>query len=362
MQQQTHIAIQLLKQLIAETSFSKTEESAAAVIRTFLTTNNIPFETRLHNTWSKNKFFDKAKPTILLNSHIDTVKPNPNWTLNPFEPIEKEGKIFGLGSNDAGGAMVALTAAFLHFYGKENLAFNLILLASAEEEISGINGIESLSNITDDCHFAIIGEPTEMCAAISERGLMVLDGKVMGKSGHAAREEGINAIYLAQKDIAFFEQYEFVKTNPFLGKIKMSLTQINSGSHHNVVPSLCEYVVDVRMIPEYNFQEIIALIQPQINGTITPRSMRLKPSILPENHYFHEILNHLNIRSFGSSTLSDQALLNIPSVKIGPGKSERSHTADEYIFVNEIEEGIKIYIEILNELNHFFQKRDKYEN
>jgi acetylornithine deacetylase len=357
MEKETDIAIKLLKQLIAETSFSKTEENAAAVFRNFLKENAIPFQTQLNNTWASNKFYDKSKPTILLNSHIDTVKPNPNWTLNPFEPKEIDGKIYGLGSNDAGGALVALSATFLYFYALDNLSFNLILLASAEEEISGKNGIESLSSLTDECEFAIIGEPTEMAAAVSERGLMVLDGKIIGKAGHAAREEGINAIYLAQKDIQFFETFEFEKTNPFLGKMKMSLTQINSGTHHNVVPSLCEYVVDIRMIPEYNFQETIDLIQPQINGTITARSMRLKPSILPSDHYFNSILSQVNIKSFGSSTLSDQALLNIASVKIGPGKSERSHTADEFIYKNEIGEGIAIYTKLLHQLNQYFEQK-----
>lgn len=355
----SQLAIDLLKQLIVQISLSKEEEKTALVFRQFLQNQDIQFESQNNNTWAKNKYFDPKKPTILLNSHIDTVKPNPNWSLNPYEAIEKEGKIFGLGSNDAGGAMVALTATFLHFYQKKELDFNLILLASAEEEISGRNGIESLSHLTDECYFAIIGEPTEMQAAVSERGLMVLDGIVKGKAGHAAREEGINAIYLAKKDIDFFENYSFKKTNPQLGKVKMSLTQIKAGTQHNVVPSQCEYVVDVRMIPEYTFQEIINEIQPHLKGEISARSMRLKPSILPLNHFIHGILKNVSIPTFGSSTLSDQALLNIPSIKMGPGKSERSHTADEYIYIDEIEKGINIYIEFLAKINAYLKEKSK---
>ncbi|MBX7227252.1 MAG: M20/M25/M40 family metallo-hydrolase [Chitinophagales bacterium] len=352
------IIIDLLQKIIGTPSHSKEETEVATLIRNFLQERGIPYEMRLNNTWCYNKYFQPELPTILLNSHIDTVRPNANWKTNPYEARIEEGKLFGLGSNDAGGALVCLLGAFLHFYEDDGLPFNLLFAATAEEEISGRNGIESMQDITQKCSFALVGEPTELHMAIAEKGLMVVDGVVTGKSGHAAREEGDNAIYLALKDVAFFKDYQFPKQSATLGKLKMSLTIIQAGTQHNVVPGSCQYTVDIRMIPEYGFQEVLDIIQPQINGILTPRSMRLKPSFLPPQHILHTVAQELNIPTFGSSTLSDQALLNIPSVKIGPGKSERSHTAEEFIYLSELHDGLETYIQIISTLKRHIIKQN----
>lgn len=350
--------IKLLQKMIEIPSLSREEMEVAGAIRNFLLKRNIPYETRLNNTWCYNKNFHPERPTILLNSHIDTVRPNTNWKTNPYDARIENGKLFGLGSNDAGGALVCLLGAFLHFYEADELPFNLLFAATAEEEISGKNGIELIQDITQKCAFALVGEPTELNMAIAEKGLMVVDGVVTGKSGHAARDEGDNAIYLALKDIAFFKNYQFPKQSETLGNLKMSLTVIQAGTQHNVVPGSCQYTVDIRMIPEYNFQEVLDVIQPQINGILTPRSMRLKPSFLPQQHILHIIAQELNIPTFGSSTLSDQALLNIPSVKIGPGKSERSHTAEEFIYLSELHDGLETYKKIISSLKNHIGKQN----
>lgn len=340
--------LELLQTLIGTQSFSREEENAAELIRGFLQAKNIPFETRGFNTWTYNIHFDDSKPTILLNSHIDTVKPSPKWTKVPFTPTIEDGKLFGLGSNDAGGALVALLGTFLHFYKQENLGFNLLFAATAEEEISGQNGIASISDITEKCAAAIIGEPTEMQMAISERGLLVLDATVHGQAGHAARDTGINAIYLAMEDIAWFKNNTLDRVCPVLGPTKTTVTIIEAGKQHNVVPDICKYVVDVRTTSAYSYDELLEIIRQNVHAEIQPRSTRLQPSIISEDHPLVKAAKSLGIQTFGSATLSDQALLKIPSVKIGPGKSERSHTADEYIFVDELERGLEVYISLLS--------------
>lgn len=342
--------IQLLQDLISIPSFSTEEDAAAALIRRFLSDKSISYKFHHNNTWAYNYYFDVNKPTILLNSHIDTVKPTSSYTRNPFSPDIEEGKLFGLGSNDAGGALVTLMGTFLFYYDMENLPFNVCFAASAEEEISGNKGIESIADICSQCAFAIIGEPTGMQMAIAEKGLLVVDAYVKGMPGHAARDEGINAIYKAVEDILWLKNYDFEQISPLLGKVKASVTIINAGKQHNVVPESCNYTIDIRTIPEYTLEEIIEIIDNHTNATLMPRSLRLKPSSISLHHPLVVAGHLIGLKSFGSATLSDQALLQIPSIKLGPGLSERSHTANEYIYIAEIQEALHIYIDLIQNL------------
>lgn len=340
-------AVLLLTQLIEIPSYSKEESSTAEVIEEFFTARDIEVHKSGYNIWAFANPFDKNKPTIWLNSHHDTVKPNAGYTKDPFLAITQDGKLFGLGSNDAGGPLVSLMAAFSHFYGQE-LPFNLIIIASAEEEISGKNGISSVIDQLPPCDLAIVGEPTLMDMAVAEKGLMVIDAKVLGKAGHAAREEGINAIYLALDDLQKLKDFEFKKTSQFLGKTKVSATVIHSGQQHNVVPDLCEFVLDVRVTDAYSLEEALEELKGSLSAELTPRSMRLQSSHVPEGHLILKVGEQLGLKTYGSPTLSDQALIPYPSVKIGPGDSARSHSADEYIYLNEIQKGIEGYIKILD--------------
>lgn len=340
-------AIELLKQLIAIPSFSKEEDKTADTIEDFLKSKKIKTHRKLNNVWAYNKHFEITKPTILLNSHHDTVKPNAGYTLNPFEAIEKEGKLYGLGSNDAGGALVSLLATFIYFYEAKDLNYNLIYAATAEEEISGTNGVECILKDLGKIEFGIVGEPTQMHLAIAEKGLMVIDCIAHGKSGHAAREEGENAIYNAIKDIEWFRTFQFPKASETLGPIKMSVTIIHSGQQHNVVPDKCEYTVDIRLTDAYTNEEIINIIKENVSSTITPRSTRLKSSSIPKEHPIVKAGVNMGRNTYGSPTTSDKALMNFPTLKIGPGDSARSHTADEFIYLYEIKEGIMIYINML---------------
>jgi len=344
-------AIDLLKQLIATPSFSKEEDNSSALLRSFLENNSIKTEQYLYNIWAKNKYFDANKPTILLNSHHDTVKPNKGYTLDPFTPNEKDGKLFGLGSNDAGGSLVSLIATFLYFYDKENLKYNIILAATAEEEISGHNGIEVLLPQLGKMDFAIVGEPTQMQMAVAEKGLMVLDCTANGKAGHAAREEGENSIYKAITDIEWFNSYKFDKVSDLLGPVKMSVTVIETDNKaHNVVPAQCKFVVDCRVNELYTFEEMLEIINSNVQSEIKPRSTRLRSSSIALDHPIVEAGLKMKRSYYGSPTTSDKALMNFPSLKIGPGDSARSHTADEYIYIDEIKEGIELYIQLLNQL------------
>jgi acetylornithine deacetylase len=340
-------AIDLLKQLIAIPSFSKEENKTADCLENFLQHKNIKANRYLNNVWATNKYFDENKKTLLLNSHHDTVKPNAGYTLNPFEAIEKDGKLFGLGSNDAGGCLVSLLATFVHFYEAE-LPFNLLFAASAEEEISGKNGVEILLKHLPKIDCAIVGEPTLLNMAVAEKGLLVLDCVAHGKAGHAARNEGVNALYIAMHDIEWLSTFNFPKTSPLLGPVHVAVTSINTENKtHNVVPSECNFLVDVRVNELYSFEEIISIIEAHIKSEIRPRSIRLKSSFINENHPLVKAGTEMGISSYGSPTCSDMALMDFPSLKIGPGDSARSHIADEFIFVNEIEEGIKTYIDLL---------------
>lgn len=343
-------AIHLLKQLIATPSFSKEENKTAEIIFDFLQSKNISANQHLNNVWACNKYFDNNKPTLLLNSHHDTVKPNNGYTLHPFEPIVNNGKLFGLGSNDAGGCLVSLLAVFLHFYDQQNLKYNIIFAASAEEEISGVNGIEAILPLLGKIESGIVGEPTQMQMAVAEKGLLVLDCINYGKAGHAARNEGENAIYAALKDIEWFKHYVFPKVSDLLGPVKMSVTSIETDNKaHNVVPSMCKYVVDVRVNELYTFEEILETIRKYVTSEIKPRSMRMKPSSISLNHPLVQKGLELGRNCYGSPTTSDKALMPFPTLKLGPGDSARSHTADEFIYLQEIEEGIELYIKILEE-------------
>lgn len=343
-------AIELLKKLIATPSFSKEEDDTAAILSDFFIQNEIKIHRKGNNIWAFNKHFDNNKKTILLNSHHDTVKPNKSYTRDPFSPDEEKGKLFGLGSNDAGGALVSLIATFLHFYPQENLKYNIVIATTAEEENSGKGGLESIIPELGELDFAIIGEPTLMDLAIAEKGLLVLDCLTKGKSGHAARNEGENAIYKALKDIEWFQNYQFTKVSETLGPIKMTVTIINAGSLHNVVPDQCQFTVDVRVTDAYSNEDVLKIIRQFVSCQVIPRSVRLKPSSIDKKHPIVLSGIALGRKTYGSPTTSDQSLLNIPSLKCGPGDSARSHSADEFIYLKEIEEGIELYIKMLSSI------------
>lgn len=351
-------AVDLLKQLIATPSFSKHEEKTATIIEQFFTERAIPANRYLNNVWACNQYFDSAKPTILLNSHHDTVQPNKAYTIDPFLPIEKDGKLYGLGSNDAGGCLVSLIAAFIHFYPQQNLSCNIIIAATAEEEISGKNGIEALLQQNDfitivpnGIHFGMVGEPTLLQLAIAERGLMVLDAIAYGKAGHAAREEGENAIYKAMQDITWLSTYRFEKVSEWLGPVKMNVTAIDTDNKaHNVVPATCNYVIDVRVNELYSFEEVLQTIRSQVQSEVKPRSTRLRSTSIPINHLLVQAGISLGKTCYGSPTTSDKALMPFATLKMGPGDSARSHTADEFIYAEEIRQGIADYIAILEKV------------
>lgn len=340
-------AIGLLQQLIRIPSFSKEEDKTADVIDQFLRMRGIVAERKLNNLWVRNKHFDPAKPTILLNSHHDTVKPNSGYTREPFDGLIEDGKLYGLGSNDAGGCLVSLIMVFLYFYEREGLKYNFCLATTAEEEISGVNGLELIIPELGELSFGIVGEPTQMHLAIAEKGLMVLDCTAHGKAGHAAREEGENAIYKALTDIEWFRTFRFPKESEMFGPIKMSVTIINAGSQHNVVPASCVFTVDVRVTDAYRNEEVLEMIREHVSCDVKPRSIRLKPSSIDKSHPIVQSGIKLGRNTYGSPTTSDQSLLDIPSLKVGPGDSARSHTADEFIYVDEIREGIDLYIKML---------------
>ena len=343
-------ALVLLKRLISTPSFSREEDRTAELIETFFREKQIPFDRLKNNIWAENRHFDPQKPTILLNSHHDTVKPNKSWTLDPFVPLERDNKLFGLGSNDAGGCLVSLLATFAYFYDRPDLAYNLVMAASAEEEISGRDGLELLLPELPPISFAIVGEPTEMQLAIAEKGLLVLDCTAHGISGHAARDEGENAIYNAIRDIHWLTTYQFPKVSPTLGPVKLSVTIINAGTQHNVVPDTCTFTVDVRVTEQYTLEEVVETIRVNIQSEIHPRSIRLKPSSIPVDHPIVRAGISLGRHTYGSPTTSDQAVLNCPSLKCGPGHSARSHSADEFIYLREIAEGIDGYIRMLEQV------------
>jgi acetylornithine deacetylase/succinyl-diaminopimelate desuccinylase-like protein len=348
----------LLMELISIPSLSKEEDKTATLIQHFLEANGVLVNRSGNNVWAVNKYYDDSKPTILLNSHHDTVRPNSGYTRDPFKAEIKEGKLFGLGSNDAGGPLVSLLATFLHFYQEQSLVFNLVVAATAEEEISGSGGIESIWLLLPPISFAIVGEPTKCEMAIAEKGLLVLDCVARGVAGHAAREEGVNAIYEAMHDIEWFRTFRFPRTSTTIGEVKMTVSMIQAGKQHNVVPEACHYTVDVRVTDAYTLEEVLDVIQSNVKSKVMPRSMRLRPSGLPTDHVLVKAAQILGIPQYGSPTTSDQALIPVDSVKIGPGDSARSHSADEYIYVEELEKGIVTYIQLLTTINQLISNKD----
>lgn len=341
-------AISLLKSLIKTPSFSSEEHHTALLIESWFQDSDISFNRTNNNIWAINKYFDETKPTLLLNSHHDTVRPNNGYTKDPFDPIINAGKLYGLGSNDAGGCLVSLLATFSFFYHHKHLKYNLVMVASAEEESSGENGLNSMLSILPEISVAIIGEPTLMQLAIAEKGLVVFDAKVIGTPGHAAHKNDDNAIYNSIEVLKWFQEYTFEKCSESLGDVKMTVTQIQAGKQHNAIPSEVTLVVDVRVNDRYSNKEIAEILENESPcSTIVPRSLRLNSSSISVEHDLIKAGLELGRKTYGSPTLSDQSVLSCPSLKLGPGDSTRSHTADEFIYLQEIEEGITLYIKLL---------------
>jgi acetylornithine deacetylase len=344
-------AVVLLKQLIGTPSFSKEENDTAELITAFLKDNGIEYKRVGNNVYAKNAHYDERKPSVLLNSHHDTVRPNKGYTMDPFIPIEKDGKLFGLGSNDAGGCLVSLIATFLYYYNDDDINHNVVFAASAEEEISGVNGIELVLPYLGNIDFGIVGEPTKLEMAVAERGLMVIDCTAAGRSGHAARNEGENALYKAIDDIEWIKNYRFDKVSNLLGESRMTVTVIETeNKQHNVVPSQCKYVIDVRVNELYTFDEILDALKHNLKSQYKPRTTRMKSTSIPLQHPLVKAGISLGKGYYGSPTTSDKALMPFAALKMGPGDSARSHTPDEFIYLEEIREGIATYIKLLEHI------------
>ena len=340
-------AVDLLRKLIAIPSFSKDEYNTSVEIENFFNKHKIPTKRFKNYIWAVNKHFDVFKPSILLNTHHDTVKPNKAYTLDPFLPVEKDGRLFGLGSNDAGASLVSMAQVFLHFYGKEDLQYNLVIALTAEEEISGFDGIEALFPQLPNVELAIVGEPTQMNLAIAEKGLLVIDGEMKGTPSHAAHPKDDNSIVKCMEDLQNILNFKFPKVSEYLGEVKVTLSGIHAGVQHNVVPESCTFTLDVRVTDEYSNKEVFEIIQSQMKSDLKARSLRLNSSKIEKEHPFVQAGLEIGRTAYGSPTSSDQAIIPCTSVKVGPGDSRRSHTADEFIFIDEIAEGIEIYIKIL---------------
>lgn len=343
-------AIALLKELIATPSLSGQEDDTATLIARFLRERGVETHRLKNNVYARNRCFAPDRPTILLNSHHDTVPPAGSYSRSPFDPHEESGRLYGLGSNDAGGPLVALIAMFLHFHDAENLPFNLILAATAEEETSGENGVALLLPELGTIDLGIVGEPTSLRLAVTEKGLMVLHCTARGRSGHAARDEGENAIYNAMADIEWFRTYRFLPESETLGPVKMTVTMIEAGSRHNVVPDECRFTVDVRTTDNWTNDAVLQTVLANVGADVRPRSLRLNASGIDPDHPVVSAARRLGMETYGSPTLSDQALMPFTTVKLGPGDSARSHTADEWIGVEEVERGIDTYVRLLEEL------------
>ena len=343
----TEKALNLLKQLIATQSFSSEEDKTADAIENWFEEFNIPSQRELNNVFAVNEHFDENKPTLLLNSHHDTVKPNSGYTKDPFDPHIEDGKLYGLGSNDAGGALVSLLATFTHFYGEENLSHNLLMVASMEEESSGDNSLRGLLPKLPKIDVAIVGEPTLMQLAIAEKGLIVLDAQIKGTPSHAAHPNDNNPIYNSIEVLDWFKNYRFEKVSEALGEVKLTVTQINGGVQHNAVPAQVDLVLDVRVNDEYTNAEIAELLKKDAPCALKERSLRLNSSAIAKDHPLVLSGIAMGRDTYGSPTLSDQAALTCQSLKLGPGDSTRSHSANEFIYVREVEEGIDLYIRIL---------------
>lgn len=345
----TSEAVELLRHLIATPSISRDEKRAADVMEAFMQDHGMDCRREANNVWVVAPDYDETRPTLLLNAHIDTVKPVETWTRNPFEPSLERDCLFGLGSNDCGGGLVSLLQVFRMMSNRAR-TYNMVYLASAEEEVSGRDGISRVLPKLPPIDVAIVGEPTGMQPAIAEKGLMVIDGVAHGKSGHAARNEGVNAIYEALDDLVWLRGHRFDRVSDLLGPVKMTVTVINAGTQHNVVPDECRFVIDVRSNELYTNEELFEIIRSHVRSELKARSFRLGSSRIAPDHPLVRRMVAMGMRPFGSPTLSDQALMPFPSLKLGPGESSRSHSADEYICVSEIEDAITKYEQVLGEL------------
>ena len=362
-QEYTNEAVELLKRLISTPSISREEKAAADILEEYMRGKGEGGGFVIHrqgnNIWCVPEVFDESKPTVLLNAHIDTVKAVAGWKHDPFTPVVEGDRLYGLGSNDCGGGLVSLLHVFLAFCNShsssgtlhpiisEDSAYNLVFLASCEEEVSGKNGIESVIPLLPKIDFAIVGEPTGFQPAIAEKGLMVIDAVAHGKAGHAARDEGDNAIYHALEDIKWLSEWQFPKQSPLLGPVKNTVTIVNAGTQHNVIPDECTFTIDVRSNECYTNEKIFAFFKAQLKSDLKARSFRLSSSHIDITHPFVQRCIAKGMKPFGSPTLSDQALMPFPSLKLGPGESARSHTADEFIKISEIDNAISLYIELL---------------
>lgn len=347
-------AVELLSRLIATPSLSRHEEVTADIISEFLCTRGIEVNRQHNNVWAVNKHYDPSLQTLMLNSHHDTVAPAPSYSFDPFKPHITDGRLYGLGSNDAGASVVSLAEVFCRLY-DTRLPVNLLLALTAEEEVMGENGMRAfLPMIKDNGFFpsmAIVGEPTGLNPAVGERGLVVLDCVAHGVTGHAARNEGVNAIYEAIRDIQTLRELSFPKVSELLGPIKITVTQISAGRQHNVIPEECRFVADVRTTDAYSNAETVELIREAVKSDITPRSTRIHASAIPLDHPLVVAAMKSGATPFVSPTTSDMALMpEFPTLKIGPGESSRSHAADEYIYMSEIDDAIKTYTQIISSL------------
>ncbi len=349
--QYTTDAVALLERLIATPSVSRDEGAAADIMQGVMEDYGLEPCRKGNNLWVVSEPWDNAKPTVMLNAHIDTVRPVATWTRDPFTPGREGDRIYGLGANDCGGGLVALLQVFRILTsppGSRSLPFNIVYLASCEEEVSGAEGIRAVLPMMPRVDVAIVGEPTGMQPAVAERGLMVIDGTALGKSGHAARNDGVNAIYEALDDLLFLRGYKFEKVSPLLGPTKMQCTVVNSGTQHNVVPDKCQFIIDVRTNEHYTNEEVFDFLQSHLKSTLKARSFHLHSSSIPQDHPLIVRCKEMGMVPFGSPTLSDQALMRFPSFKLGPGDSARSHSADEYICVSEIHDAIGKYVRLLD--------------
>ncbi len=342
-------AIELLKRLIATPSVSRDESAAADIVEAQMVSMGFKPQRKGNNVWAEAWKRDESKPTILLDAHIDTVRPNAQWVRDPFAPTVEGDRLYGLGSNDTGGSLVAMIAVFSQLATTEQ-PYNLIMLASAEEEVTGVNGVRAVLPELGKIDFAIVGEPTGMNPAVAEKGLLVLDCVAHGVAGHAAREEGVNAIYKALKDIEWFRTHRFERVSPLLGPVKMTVTGVEAGTQHNVVPAECRFMVDVRVNECYQNVEMVELIREAVECDVTPRSTHLNSSAIALDHPAVVRLVAEGRTPFGSPTMSNQAVMPFTTLKLGPGDSARSHTADEYILISEIAEAVEIYVAVLDKL------------
>ena len=340
-------AVDLLKKLIATPSVSRNEKEAADIMEQTIRSYGFEPHREANNVWIIDPHYDESRPTLLLNAHIDTVKPVASWTRNPFSPDIEEGVLYGLGSNDCGGGLCSLLQIFRMLTAKPQ-QYNLIYLASAEEEVSGKDGITRALPLLPHIDLAIVGEPTGMNPAVAEKGLMVLDVIAHGKSGHAARNEGVNAIYEALDDMRWIRDYKFEKVSEFLGPTKMTLTVVNAGTQHNVIPDKCTMLVDIRTNEFYDNEEVYEFIRQHLKSEVKAHSFRLKSSRIDPEHPLIKKCVAMGMKPFGSPTLSDQALMHFPSFKLGPGESSRSHSANEFIRISEIRDAIAKYETLLD--------------